>query len=87
MYFYRFHGSCCASGLLGFLLSLSALKLKSLVAPGQSAAWLLLAQVVTAGSSVLLFEGVLTRAAVGCLLLGGLGETLLVFTERRGAPR
>ncbi|XP_036272829.1 transmembrane protein 241 isoform X3 [Pipistrellus kuhlii] len=44
LYFYRFHGSCCASGLLGFLLTLSALKLKSLAAPGQCAAWLLLAQ-------------------------------------------
>ncbi|XP_070277385.1 UDP-N-acetylglucosamine transporter TMEM241 isoform X3 [Myotis yumanensis] len=87
LYVYRFHGSCCASGLLGFLVTLSAVKLKSLVAPGQCAAWLLLAQVATAGSSVLLFEGVLTRAAVGCLLLGGLGEALLVFSERRGAPR
>ncbi|KAK1337842.1 hypothetical protein QTO34_002478 [Cnephaeus nilssonii] len=62
LYFYRFHGSCCASSLLaqrrqasltgglsfqwacGFLLTLSALKLKSLVAPGQCAAWLLVAQ-------------------------------------------
>ncbi|XP_036178724.1 transmembrane protein 241 isoform X2 [Myotis myotis] len=44
LYFYRFHGSCCASGLLGFLVTLSAVKLKSLVAPGQCAAWLLLAQ-------------------------------------------
>uniref|UniRef100_G1P5P6 Transmembrane protein 241 n=2 Tax=Myotis lucifugus TaxID=59463 RepID=G1P5P6_MYOLU len=86
LYVYRFHGSCCASGLLGFLVTLSAVKLKSLVAPGQCAAWLLLAQVATAGSSVLLFEGVLTRAAVGCLLLGGLGEALLVFAERRGTP-
>ncbi|XP_036207271.1 transmembrane protein 241-like [Myotis myotis] len=87
LYVYRFHSSCCASGLLGFLLTLSAVKLKSLVAPGQCAAWLLLAQVATADSSVLLFEGVLTREAVGCLLLGGLGEALLVFSERRGAPR
>lgn len=34
-----------SSGLVGFLLTLSALKLKSLVAPGQCAAWLLMAQV------------------------------------------
>ncbi|XP_070277386.1 UDP-N-acetylglucosamine transporter TMEM241 isoform X4 [Myotis yumanensis] len=45
LYVYRFHGSCCASGLLGFLVTLSAVKLKSLVAPGQCAAWLLLAQI------------------------------------------
>ncbi|XP_015426021.1 PREDICTED: transmembrane protein 241 isoform X2 [Myotis davidii] len=51
LYVYRFHGSCCASGLLGFLVTLSAVKLKSLVAPGQCAAWLLLAQVQLIGTS------------------------------------
>lgn len=39
------HSVSPSSGLLGFLLTLSALKLKSLAAPGQCAAWLLLAQV------------------------------------------
>lgn len=42
-----------SSGLLGFFLTLSTVKLKSLVAPGQCAAWLLLAQVREAGGSVL----------------------------------
>ncbi|XP_035953985.2 UDP-N-acetylglucosamine transporter TMEM241 isoform X2 [Halichoerus grypus] len=40
----RFHGSCCASGLLGFFLMLSTVKLKSLMAPGQCAAWIFFAK-------------------------------------------
>ncbi|XP_023576162.1 transmembrane protein 241 [Octodon degus] len=44
LYFYRFHGSCCASGVLGFLLMLSTVKLQSVMAPGQCAAWIFLAQ-------------------------------------------
>ncbi|XP_047552606.1 transmembrane protein 241 isoform X3 [Lutra lutra] len=85
LYFYRFHGSCCASGLLGFFLMLSTVKLKSLMVPGQCAAWIFFAKVLTAGSSVLLFDMILTSATVGCLLLGGLGEALLVFSERKGS--
>ncbi|XP_040488590.1 transmembrane protein 241 isoform X7 [Ursus maritimus] len=68
LYFYRFHGSCCASGLLGFFLMLSTVKLKSLMAPGQCAAWIFFAKVITAGSSVLLFDTILTSATVGCLM-------------------
>ncbi|KAM5219528.1 UDP-N-acetylglucosamine transporter TMEM241 isoform 2-T2 [Hipposideros larvatus] len=44
LYFYRFHGSCCASGFLGFFLMFSTVKLKSLVAPGQCAAWIFFAK-------------------------------------------
>ncbi|XP_032323399.1 transmembrane protein 241 isoform X2 [Camelus ferus] len=44
LYFYRFHGSCCASGFLGFFLMLSTVKLKSLMAPGQCAAWIFFAK-------------------------------------------
>uniref|UniRef100_H0XBC2 Transmembrane protein 241 n=1 Tax=Otolemur garnettii TaxID=30611 RepID=H0XBC2_OTOGA len=45
LYFYRFHGSCCASGFLGFFLMFSTVKLKSLLAPGQCAAWIFVAKV------------------------------------------
>ncbi|XP_023365940.1 transmembrane protein 241 [Otolemur garnettii] len=85
LYFYRFHGSCCASGFLGFFLMFSTVKLKSLLAPGQCAAWIFVAKVITAGLSTLLFDAILTNATLGCLLLGGLGEALLVFSEQRGS--
>ncbi|XP_048219287.1 transmembrane protein 241 isoform X2 [Perognathus longimembris pacificus] len=42
--FYRFHGSCCASGILGFFLMLTTVKLKSLLAPGQCEAWIFFAK-------------------------------------------
>nr|XP_048303926.1 transmembrane protein 241 isoform X4 [Myodes glareolus] len=83
--FYRFHSSFCASGVLGFFLMLSTVKLKSILAPGQCAAWIFFAKVITAGLSLLLFDVVLTSATVGCFLLGGLGEALLVFSERRSS--
>ncbi|KAM5305051.1 UDP-N-acetylglucosamine transporter TMEM241 isoform 7-T7 [Glossophaga mutica] len=85
LYFYRFHSSCCASGFLGFFLMFSTAKLKSLMAPGQCAAWIFFAKVITAGLSILLFDVIPTSATLGCLLLGGLGEALLVFSERKGA--
>ncbi|XP_010130305.1 PREDICTED: transmembrane protein 241, partial [Buceros rhinoceros silvestris] len=45
LYFYRFHSSCCASGLLGFFLMLHSVKLKSSTTSGQYAAWIFLAKV------------------------------------------
>ncbi|XP_055994197.1 transmembrane protein 241 isoform X2 [Sorex fumeus] len=81
--FYRFHGSCCASGVLGFFLVVSTVKLRSLMAPAQCAAWIFFAKVITAAVSILLFDVILTSATVGCLLLGALGEALLVFSERK----
>nr|XP_058896861.1 transmembrane protein 241 isoform X6 [Kogia breviceps] len=44
LYFYRFHSSCCASGFLGFFLMVSTVKLKSLLTPGQCAAWIFFAK-------------------------------------------
>lgn len=64
---------------------LSTVKLRSILAPGQCAAWIFFAKVITAGLSLLLFDMTLTRATVGCFLLGGLGEALLVFSERRSS--
>ncbi|XP_063651635.1 transmembrane protein 241 isoform X6 [Pan troglodytes] len=85
LYFYRFHGSCCASGFLGFFLMFSTVKLKNLLAPGQCAAWIFFAKIITAGLSILLFDAILTSATTGCLLLGALGEALLVFSERKSS--
>ncbi|EDL86690.1 rCG41289, isoform CRA_c, partial [Rattus norvegicus] len=65
LYFYSFYGSCCASGVLGFFLMLSTVKLRNILAPGQCAAWIFFAKVVTAGLSLLLFDMTLTRATVG----------------------
>ncbi|XP_041570650.1 UDP-N-acetylglucosamine transporter TMEM241 isoform X2 [Taeniopygia guttata] len=55
LYFYRFHSSCCASGLLGFFLMLHTVKLKSSTTSGQYAAWSFLAKVITASLSPFFF--------------------------------
>ncbi|XP_074132687.1 UDP-N-acetylglucosamine transporter TMEM241 isoform X2 [Sminthopsis crassicaudata] len=83
LYFYRFHTSCCASGFLGFFLMLSSMKLKNNMAPGQHTAWIFFAKVMTAGFSILLFDTALDIAMVACILVGGLGEALLVYSERK----
>ncbi|GAB1301449.1 Transmembrane protein 241 [Apodemus speciosus] len=44
LYFYRFHGSCCASGVFGFLLMLSTVKLRGILTPEQCAAWIFFAK-------------------------------------------
>nr|XP_014426013.1 transmembrane protein 241 isoform X5 [Pelodiscus sinensis] len=93
LYFYRFHSSCCASGLLGFFLMLHTVKLKSITSSWQYAAWSFLAKVTTAGLSPFIFGMTANIPMICCirdfsrapgisLLLGGLGEALLVYTER-----
>ncbi|XP_017593717.1 PREDICTED: transmembrane protein 241, partial [Corvus brachyrhynchos] len=84
LYFYRFHSSCCASGLLGFFLMLHTVKLKSSTTSGQYAAWSFLAKVITAGLSPFFFVMTANVLTISCLVIGGVGEALLVYTERTG---
>ncbi|XP_021242787.1 transmembrane protein 241 isoform X5 [Numida meleagris] len=84
LYFYRFHSSCCASGLLGFFLMLHTVKLKSSTTSGQYAAWSFLAKVITASLSPLFFAMTANVLTISCLVISGVGEALLVYTERTG---
>ncbi|XP_058688934.1 transmembrane protein 241 isoform X1 [Poecile atricapillus] len=84
LYFYRFHSSCCASGLLGFFLMLHTVKLKSSTTSGQYAAWSFLAKVITAGLSPFFFVMTANVLTISCLVIGGVGEALLVYSERTG---
>nr|XP_056710570.1 transmembrane protein 241 isoform X1 [Euleptes europaea] len=85
LYFYSFHSSCCASGLLGFLLTLQTIKLKNSTSSGQYAAWNCLAKVITAGLSPIIFEMVVNVSTACCLFLGAFAEVLLLYTERSGS--
>ncbi|KAG8133525.1 hypothetical protein E2320_011333 [Naja naja] len=84
LYFYIFHSSCLASGLLGFLLTLYTMKLKSSISSGQYLAWNFLAKVITAGLSPFLFEIAVNVPTACCLLLAGFAEVLLLYIERTG---
>nr|XP_033789774.1 transmembrane protein 241 isoform X2 [Geotrypetes seraphini] len=84
LYLYRFHSGCCASGILGFFLMLFTVKLKSSQSSRHLAAWTLFAKVITAGASLFFFNMILNIPTACCILLGGLGESLLVFSEKTG---
>ncbi|XP_062836517.1 transmembrane protein 241 isoform X4 [Anolis carolinensis] len=84
LYFYRFHSSCFASGVLGFFLALHTMKLKNSTSVGQYAAWNFLAKVITAGLSPFFFEITVNVPTICCLFLAGFAEVLLLYTERNG---
>ncbi|XP_044859244.1 transmembrane protein 241 isoform X3 [Mauremys mutica] len=83
LYFYRFHSSCCASGLLGFFLMLHTVKLKSITSSWQYAAWSFLAKVTTAGLSPLVF-GMTVNVPTVCweLLTADEGKSELLLKSR-----
>ncbi|XP_007886079.2 transmembrane protein 241 isoform X2 [Callorhinchus milii] len=46
LYFYRFHGGCCASGILGFCVLLASVKVKSYFSTDQFDAWMFLTKLL-----------------------------------------
>uniref|UniRef100_A0A8C7EGK7 Transmembrane protein 241 n=1 Tax=Nothoprocta perdicaria TaxID=30464 RepID=A0A8C7EGK7_NOTPE len=82
LYFYRFHSSCCASGLLGFFLMWHTAKLKSSTTSGQYAAWSFLAKEYAPlpyGPSMALCNPLCVRAVLGTVVLAGTSWQLLCF--------
>uniref|UniRef100_H3BD08 Transmembrane protein 241 n=1 Tax=Latimeria chalumnae TaxID=7897 RepID=H3BD08_LATCH len=87
LYLYRFHSSCCVSGILGFLMCVATVKLKSNIPSEQCGTWVFIAKVLAACLSPLFFDFIVNAYTVSCLLLGGLGEALLLYTEKNVAER
>lgn len=87
LYFYRFHSGCCASGILGFVLMLLSVKLRSSLSPAHHFSWTFLAKVLTAVVSLFVFEISLNVPLTICFLICSLGEALLIYTERSGVWR
>ncbi|XP_018422255.1 PREDICTED: transmembrane protein 241 [Nanorana parkeri] len=85
LYFYRFHSGCCASGILGFVLMLLSVKLRSSLSPAHHLSWTFLAKVLTAVVSLFVFEISLNLPLTLCFLTCCLGEALHIYTERSGA--
>ncbi|XP_053323940.1 transmembrane protein 241 [Spea bombifrons] len=84
LYFYRFHSGCCASGILGFLLMLMSVKLRSSLSPAHHVSWSFLAKVITSALSLFFFEISMSAPLCICFVTCGLGEALLVYTEKAG---
>ncbi|KAH0617779.1 hypothetical protein JD844_016359 [Phrynosoma platyrhinos] len=62
LYFYRFHSSCFASGVLGFFLTFHTIKLKNNTSTGQYAAWSFLAKRLGSESVMNEISGKVTMA-------------------------
>lgn len=85
---YKFHSGCCASALLGFLLLLAMIKLKSsLPSEHYPGPWVFIAKVLAACLSPFVFEIVVNMPTIFCLLLSNCGEALLVYSEHSGPER
>lgn len=77
---YTFHCGCCASALLGFLLLLATVKLKS----GFSLEhfWIFLSKVTAMCLSPFIFYMDINTPALICVVVSHVGEALLVYSER-----
>ncbi|KAI1889399.1 hypothetical protein AGOR_G00179460 [Albula goreensis] len=84
---YKFHSGCCASALLGFLLLLATVKLKSVLPVEHCGAWVFLAKVLAACLSPFMFDIVVNIPTLCCLLSSAFGEALLVYSERIAPER
>ncbi|XP_015208979.1 UDP-N-acetylglucosamine transporter TMEM241 homolog isoform X3 [Lepisosteus oculatus] len=84
---YKFHSGCCASALLGFFLLLVTVRLKSHLSLEHCGTWVFLAKVLAASLSPFVFDIVVNIPTVCCFLLSGLGEALLVYSERSASMR
>ncbi|XP_066540134.1 UDP-N-acetylglucosamine transporter TMEM241 homolog isoform X4 [Hoplias malabaricus] len=79
---YKFHSGCFASGLLGFLLLLASVKMKSGQTPLQCAIWVLMAKIMASGLSVFVFITELSPLTVYCILTNHAGEALSIYSDK-----
>lgn len=79
---HTFHCGCCASALLGFLLLLTTVKLKSGLSLEHFAVWIFLSKVTAMSLSPLVFYTEINAPSLICVVISHVGEALLVYSER-----
>ncbi|XP_053268216.1 transmembrane protein 241 isoform X2 [Pleuronectes platessa] len=79
---YTFHCGCCASALLGFLLLLATVKLKSGISLEHFRIWCFISKVSAMCLSPLVFSMEINTPSLICVLLSHVGEALLVYSDR-----
>uniref|UniRef100_UPI0037E95573 UDP-N-acetylglucosamine transporter TMEM241 homolog n=1 Tax=Semicossyphus pulcher TaxID=241346 RepID=UPI0037E95573 len=79
---HTFHCGCCASGLLGFLLLLATVRLKSGLSLEHFRVWIFLSKVTAMCLSPLIFYMDINAPSLTCVLLSHVGEALLVYSDR-----
>ncbi|CAJ1081895.1 transmembrane protein 241 [Xyrichtys novacula] len=79
---YTFHCGCCASALLGFLLLLATIKLKTGLSLEHLRVWIFLSKVTAMCLSPLIFDMNINTLSLICVLLSHVAEALLVYSDR-----
>ncbi|KAM8822616.1 UDP-N-acetylglucosamine transporter TMEM241 homolog isoform 2-T2 [Spinachia spinachia] len=79
---YSFHCGCCASALLGFLLLLATVKLKSGCSLEHFGVWILFSKITAMCLSPFLFHMDMKASSLICVVISHVGEALLVLSKR-----
>uniref|UniRef100_A0A8D3CQC1 Transmembrane protein 241 n=1 Tax=Scophthalmus maximus TaxID=52904 RepID=A0A8D3CQC1_SCOMX len=79
---HTFHCGCCASALLGFLLLLATVKLKSGLSLEHFGIWRFLSKVTAMSLSPLVFPMDINAPSLICVVVSHVGEALLVYSDR-----
>ncbi|KAM3593817.1 uncharacterized protein V6R79_022423 [Siganus canaliculatus] len=83
---HTFHCGCCASALLGFLLLLATVKLRSGFSLEHFGAWIFMSKVSAMCLSPFVFDMDVNTPALTCVVVSHAAEVLLVYSERESQP-
>ncbi|XP_059183475.1 transmembrane protein 241 [Centropristis striata] len=79
---YTFHCGCCASALLGFLLLLATVKLKSGLSLEHFGVWIFLSKITAMCLSPLIFYMDFNIPSLTCVAVSHAAEALLLYSQR-----
>ncbi|KAL6098046.1 tmem241 [Pungitius sinensis] len=79
---YSFHCGCCASALLGFMLLLATVRLKSRCSLEHFGVWIFLSKIIAMSLSPFLFHMDMNASSLICVVISHVGEVLLVLSQR-----
>lgn len=79
---HSFHCGCCASALLGFLLLMATIRLKTGLSLEHFWVWIFISKASTMCLSPFIFDMDLNTPSLICVVLSHVGEALLVYSDR-----
>ncbi|XP_034416240.1 transmembrane protein 241 isoform X2 [Cyclopterus lumpus] len=79
---HTFHCGCCASALLGFLLLLATVKLKSGLSLEHFGVWIFLSKITAMSLSPFFFYMDINKSSLICVVISHVGEALLVYSQK-----
>ncbi|XP_060920190.1 transmembrane protein 241 [Labrus mixtus] len=84
---HTFHCGCCASALLGFLLLLATVKLKSGLSVEHAGVWIFLSKVSAVCLSPFIFHMDVNTPSLICVLVSHVGGALLLYSDADSQTR